>query len=109
MQARHLSAYKSVENPDSLTPEEAAEEYSEGIIGREDAFMCKAAFIAGAEWQKQQMLKDAFVGNYVVHDGRIELKGDPLPSIDPILILPYPQFKPGDKVRVIVLKEEEED
>ncbi len=47
-----------------------------------------------------------FVGNYVAHDGRIELEGDPLPSLDPILLLPYPQFKPGDKVKVIVLKAE---
>ena len=58
------------------------------------------------EKQKEQMLKDAFVDNYVVHDGRIELEGDPLPSLDPILLLPYPQFKPGDKVRIIVVKED---
>ena len=59
-----------------------------------------------AEWQKEQMLKGAFVSNYVVHDGRIELEGDPLPSLDPILLLPYPQFKPGDKVRIIIVKED---
>lgn len=69
--------------------------------------IAEAAFIAGAEWQKSQMLNNAFMLNDVVHDGRIELEGDPLPSLDPILILPYPQFKPGDKVKVIVLKEKE--
>ena len=61
-----------------------------------------------AQWQKEQMLKNAFVDNYVVNDGRIELEGDPLPSLDPILILPYSQFKPGDKVRIVVLGAEEE-
>jgi len=50
---------EQIKNPDSLTLEEAAEEYSEGIIGREDAFMCKAAFIAGAEWQAAQLLQGA--------------------------------------------------
>lgn len=59
-----------------------------------------------ADWQKEQMLKDAFMDNYVVHDGRIEMEGDPLPSLDPILLLPYPQFKPNDKVKLIIVKED---
>lgn len=55
----------------------------------------------------EEAAKGSFVvGNYVVHDGRIELGGDPLPSLDPILLLPYPQFKPGDKVRIIIVKED---
>ena len=68
----------------------------------------QTAYVYGWDDHKEQMLKDAFVDNYVVHDGRIELEGDPLPCIDPILILPYPQFKPGDKVRIVILKAEEE-
>ena len=96
------------EEPDK-SMEEAAYKYSlesrPSVYGQVDVI---DAFEAGAKWQKEQMLKDAFVDNYVVHDGRIELEGDPLPSLDPILILPYPQFKPGDKVRIVVLKAEEE-
>ena len=34
--------------------EEAAKKYAEGIVQREDALMCKQAFIAGAEWQKNK-------------------------------------------------------
>lgn len=49
--------------------------------------------------------QDAFVDNYIVEDCRCELGGDPLPGFNPIIILPYPQFKPGDKVRLIVVKE----
>lgn len=60
------------------------------------------SFKAGAEWQKQQMMKDAFIDDYTVHDGRIELEGDPLPSVEPIIILPYPKFKPNDKVKLII-------
>lgn len=89
------------------------------------------AFKAGAEWQKEQdekeqadlftivaldaaqrakeqMLKDAFVESLIIEDGRIELEGDQLPCLNPIILLPYPQFKPGDKVKIIVLKAEEE-
>lgn len=61
-----------------------------------------------AEWQKSQMLREAYVESQIVEDGRIELEGDPLPCLNPIILLPYPQFNPGDKVRVLVLKAEEE-
>ena len=66
------------------------------------------AFKAGSEWQKSQMLKDAYAESQIVEDGRIELGGNPLPCLNPIILLPYPQFEPGDKVRIVVLKEEEE-
>lgn len=62
--------------------------------------------VVEARSNMEEAAKGAFVGNYVVHDGRIELEGDPLPSLDPILLLPYPQFKPGDKVRIIIVKED---
>ena len=61
-----------------------------------------------AQWQKEQMLKDAYVESQIVEDGRIELEGDPLPCLNPIILLPYPQFNPGDKVRIVILKAEEE-
>lgn len=70
--------------------------------------VAERAFIAGANWQKEQMLKDAYVESQIVEDGRIELGGNPLPCLNPIILLPYPQFKPGDKVRIVVLKEKEE-
>lgn len=57
---------------------------------------------------KEQMLKDAYVESQIVEDGRIELEGNPLPCLNPIILLPYPQFQPSDKVRLIVLKAEEE-
>lgn len=87
--------------------DKAALKYAEPYISTV-ADNVKWAFKAGAEWQKSQMFKDAFVDNYVVDDGRIDLEGDPLPSLDPIILLPYPQFMPGDKVRIVVLKVEEE-
>lgn len=66
----------------------------------------KNRFIVGAKWQKEQMLKDAYVESQIVEDGRIELEGDPLPCLNPIILLSYPQFKPGDKVRIIIIKED---
>ena len=59
-----------------------------------------------AQWQKEQMTKEAYVESQIVEDGRIELEGDPLPCLNPIILLPYPQFKPGDKVRIIIVKED---
>lgn len=66
-----------------------------------------AMFFDGTDWQKEQMLKEAYVESQIVEDGRIELGGNPLPCLNPIILLPYPQFEPGDKVRIIVLKAEE--
>lgn len=99
------------EEPDKSLEEAAGEQAkSFGYMSQDVEFKENVeSFIAGTEWQKSQMLKDAFMDNDVVHDGRIELEGDPLPSLDPILILPYPQFEPGDKVKVIVLKDNEDE
>lgn len=88
-----------------LAQEKCKEYLKEKSITYHPSYVWLCQYIA--EQVYEQMLKDAFVDNYVVHDGRIELEGDPLPSLDPILLLPYPQFKPGDKVRIIVIKEEE--
>ena len=107
------------ENQDSFTSlEEAAEECIGTLIPEEvhtttpfaAEYVIKLldkAFIAGAEWQKEQMMKEAFVDNYVVDDGRIELEGMPLPCLNPIILLPYPQFQPGDKVKLIIVKEDD--
>ena len=98
--------------------EEAAEEFAEGewdgVVVDTDGNPLYAqdeieyTFKVGAEWQKSQMLKDVYVESQIVEDGRIELEGNPLPCLNPIILLPYPQFEPGDKVRIVVLKEEEE-
>lgn len=106
------------ENQDSFTSlEEAAEDYadkhgfrvpydgSNNYYDDVDVRASKEGFIAGAEWKEEQMMKEAFVDNYVVDDGRIELEGMPLPCLNPIILLPYPQFQPGDKVKLIIVKE----
>ena len=56
-------------------------------------------FIAGAEWQKEQMLKDAVEGD-VVKDISNKLAVTAKINLD--------GFKFGDKVRVIVLPKEDE-
>ncbi len=105
------------EEPDKSL-EEAAEEYrresfKKSVMPQIDGPVSeyggsiKDAFIAGWKCRDDQMLKDAYVESQIVEDGRIELGGDPLPCLNPIILLPYPQFEPGDKVRIIVLKAEE--
>lgn len=91
--------------------DEAAEGYTQKMLEswRFDSTGCRPpreSFKAGANWQKSQMLKDVYVESQIVEDGRIELEGEPLPCLNPIILLPYPQFKPGDRVHIIVLKDE---
>ena len=59
-----------------------------------------------AQWQKEQMMKEAYIESRIVDDGRMEIEGNPLPCLNPIILLPYPQFKPGDRVRIIIIKED---
>ena len=61
----------------------------------------------GKKAMREQMMKEAYAESRIVEDGRIELEGNPLPCLNPIILLPYPQFKPGDKVRIVIVKEEE--
>lgn len=77
--------------------EEAAEEYADGIIHLEDALMCKAAFIAGAEWQKEQMMNDAVEGEAeeLYNDGESQC-----------VVSVGTYFEPGDKVYVLKAEEE---
>lgn len=88
------------EEPDKSL-EEAANEFANQdcvtFISR------KKGFIAGAEWQKEQMLKDAveaYVNTYESIQGGsyVEFVAD----------IPASNFKEKDKVRIVVLKEEEE-
>ena len=78
---------------------EAADEYaynvypSEGVANIE---ICDA-FKEGAKWQKEQMMKKAEEGMVKYHD---------YPEYKYVLV-PYEEFNDGDKVRIIIIKEEE--
>ena len=83
--------------------EEAAEEYTQKMLEswRFDSTGCRPpreSFKAGAEWQKNQMLKDAVECELVCIKERLAA------------ILPMKEFQwtVGDKVRIVVLKAEEE-
>lgn len=81
---------------------EAAEEYTQKMLEswRFDSTGCRPLrepFIAGAEWQKQQMMKDSVEGE--VHPDDCEIW---------VNLIGYGyKFNDGDKVRIIVLKAEE--
>lgn len=74
---------------------EAAKEYSKRVSDGHNYRDLTCGFIAGAEWQKEQMLKDAVEGE-VVQDlhGKLHVKTN---AVSDILY----QF--GDKVKVIIL------
>ena len=82
--------------------EEAAEEYLQkvkaGFLRTLDHPTAKDCFIHGAEWQKEQMLKDAVDG--VVEDWNPE----PHPEIT--IPLNPEEFTAGDKIKLIVVKED---
>lgn len=84
----------------------AVADWDNGFI---EGFKQGVEYAHNAHKEDRDMLEEAFVDNYVVDDGRIELEGMPLPCLNPIILLPYPQFEPGDKVRILVLKAEEKD
>jgi hypothetical protein len=67
----------------------------------------KDAVMTGARWKEEEIVNEGYAETQVVEDGRIDLEGEPLPCLNPIILLPYPKFKPGDKVKIIIVKEEE--
>lgn len=80
---------------------EAAKKYDEAESWRWEApkYPRREAFEAGAEWQKRQMMKDAVEGEVVKDISNklaVTAKGIDLDG-----------FKFGDKVRVVIVKEEE--
>lgn len=93
--------------------EEAAEEYGKAQYGRKASLLpdrcrgCYApivyAFITGAEWQKSQMLKDAVETEVWNYSSDEDLRAIPLFGIDK-----FNNLKDGDKVRIVIIKEEEE-
>ena len=65
-------------------------------------WFCKYAknrFIAGAKWQKEQMMKDAVEGTVMDFSSN-----RPRPQVD-VLLDPY-KYHTGDKVHAIIVKEE---
>lgn len=94
--------------------EEAAENYIAPIENDEgldyinfNGRDIKDAFIAGAEWQKKQMMKETVEG-----EGEVQFFGE-TQGVPRTIKIPRMQellkpFKDGDKVRIIVIKEEEE-
>ena len=59
----------------------------------------KSGFIAGAEWQKEQMLKEAV-------EGEIQIRYSGCLCAKTIRAINEDKFKLGDKVRIIIVKEE---
>jgi hypothetical protein len=123
------------EEPDKSLEEAAEEKYpvywksypKDGIVRSESSYdtnkQCRDAFIAGAEWQekqdlkwageihkngynlcKEQLLKDA-VGGEVYKFGEVAYVKE---RNNAELTKYLSQFNNGDKVRIVVLKEEEE-
>lgn len=96
-----LADCRGYEEKPSDDLEEAAEEswidYEYRDSGHLYSSVYKDAFIAGAEWQKEQMMKDAVDGE-VVQDlhGKLHVKTN---AVSDILY----QF--GEKVKVIILKQ----
>ena len=75
-------------------------------VGEQHGYLCvnkgemAEAFIAGAEWQKEQMLKDAVEGE-VIEDlhGQRYVKSEAVDGT---------KFKFGDKVKILIIPEKEE-
>lgn len=122
------------DNVDKMLLEEAAKEYDEAESWRWEApkYPRREAFEAGAEWQKAKMLKDNpvimsvedFQALIDSHAKRVEAdykeqmlkeavegtvmdfsSNRPRPQVD-VLLDPH-KYHTGDKVRIIIVKEEE--
>lgn len=77
-------------------------------VGEERGYLCchrgdiKDAFIAGAEWQKEQMMKDAVEADVNTY----ELTPGGSAYVEFVVDMPVARFKFNDKVRIIIVKEE---
>lgn len=99
-------AHMTVPEPSEDLEEAAKAHRSTANYGGDINLAMEDSYKKGAKWQKEQMMKEAVEGDYTLEDGRIEIEGDPLPCLNPILILPFPKFKPGQKVKLIIEKED---
>lgn len=80
--------------PDDL--DEAADKYEQEYFT--DATLGEA-YITGAEWQKEQMMKEAV-------EGEIQMRYSGCLCAKTIRAINEDKFKLGDKVRIIIVKEE---
>ena len=94
-----------------LNLEEAAKKYVASIIYEHGLYdgdflmpVCEDIFIAGAEWQKQQMIEEAIEGEVYKYDKFSYVKEKKSKSLTELLA----KFNDGDKVRIIIVKENEE-
>lgn len=86
------------EEPVSEDLEEAAMQYAK--LKHKDATLQKIVswdFKAGAQWQKEQMLKDAV---------NVKINRDTLYDLKPFIHERYLDYKIGDKVKLLVIKED---
>ena len=92
------------ENQDSFTSlEEAARNYTDSKSWAKGNYLTpyiRETFIAGAEWQKEQMMKEAVEGEITM-----DLKRFLHARTTSILDERYVKF--GDKVKIIIVKEDE--
>jgi len=81
------------------TLEEAADKYNEAMswAWEAPAHPHKAAFIAGAEWKEQQMMKDAV-------EGEVENATFGIVYLRKNLV--NEGYSTGDKVKIVIVKEE---
>lgn len=99
----------SSEIPNNL--EEAAEEYRKGVCEHPMYYAyTKQCFIAGAKWQKEQMMSEAAEGSITSANGAL---GYDIAAFlfdenhRYTILLPHKEGrKHGDKVRIIIVKED---
>jgi len=81
--------------------EEAADVYSKVFSDIAAPYIRKDAFIAGAKWQKELLMKEAIDGMVSVKTNYNILMCDRLAVVNAIK-----NFNEGDKVKVIIIKED---
>ena len=87
--------------PVSEDLEEAANEYAKDyLFAPKPQSAPNIHFINGANWQKQQMIKDAVDGKIYETQARSKLKAATIGKISCL------KYRVGDKVKLIILKEE---
>lgn len=89
-----IDSFQQEQPSDDL--EEAADKYEQEYFT--DATLGEA-YITGAEWQMKQMLKDAV-------EGEIQMRYSGCLCAKTIRAINEDKFKLGDKVRIIIVKEE---
>lgn len=94
---------QQVEEPVSDDLEEAAEEYLQkvkaGFLRTLEHPTAKDCFKAGAEWQKEQMMKEAV-------EYEVGMHGEPIKITLDKYVQRARGIFPGDKIKIIIIKED---